>query len=200
MPQGDCTQSHWTTHPARRLTRLPSYDYTQEGAYFITVCTFDRMCLFGEVVDDIVHPNQFGQAVLDTWSQLPNHYVHVQTCAFVLMPNHVHGVLVIQPTEGQSPDQNLRHNCRHGLLEVVRAFKTFSARGINGVRGTRGQPVWQRGYYEHVVRSEKSLERVCEYVANNPLQWTLDRDNPGNWREGLKPSPTQRGPGIAGLT
>jgi REP element-mobilizing transposase RayT len=162
---------------ARRLTRLPSYDYSQEGAYFITVCTLGRLCLFGDVIHDTVQPNECGQAVTDVWNLLSRHFPHVQTFAFVLMPNHVHGVLLFQDVGEEAACPN-HGRPRHGLPDVVGAFKSYSARAVNRIRGTRGQPVWQRGYYDHVIRSESTLARIGEYIANNPLQWNLDHDNP----------------------
>jgi len=148
----------------------------QQGAYFITVCTVDRTCLFGDVVDDAMHPNHSGLAVMDSWDALPHHYPHVQTIAFALMPNHVHGVVLLNDARQEPSLNSSQHS--HSLTEAVRAFKSFSARAVNSIRETHGQPVWQRGFYDHVIRSEGSLHRICEYVANNPLQWKLDRDNP----------------------
>ena len=161
----------------RRLTRLQSYDYSQDGAYFITVCTRGRLCLFGDVKHDAMQPNQCGQAVTDVWNLLSRHFPHVQTFAFSLMPNHVHGVLLFRDVGEKAACPNRRCQ-RHGLPDVVGSFKSYSARAVNHIRDTRGQPVWQRGYYDHVIRSESSLVRIGEYIANNPLQWNLDHDNP----------------------
>ncbi|MCK9357853.1 MAG: transposase [Dehalococcoidia bacterium] len=162
---------------ARRLTRLPSYDYSQEGAYFVTVCTLNRVSLFGDVTNDAMQPNECGQAVLDVWNRLPHHYPHVQTLAFVLMPNHVHGILLIQDVGEEASHRNQRRE-RRGLPDVVGTFKSYSARSVNRIRDTPGQSVWQRGFYDHVIRNESSLARVTEYITNNPVQWNLDHDNP----------------------
>ena len=135
-----------------------------------------------------MHPNDFGQAVETSWHDLPPPYPHLTLDAFVLMPNHVHGVLVLGPAWPES-------RTRHGLPEILRAFKTFSARRLNALRNLSGEPVWQRGYYEHVIRSPDSLARVREYIAANPARWALDREHPANVRyhgvgAGFKPAPT----------
>ncbi|GIV83933.1 MAG: hypothetical protein KatS3mg052_0940 [Candidatus Roseilinea sp.] len=169
------------TRPNRRSIRLKGYDYSQAGAYFITICTKDRACLFGEVVNGEMRLNALGQIVHGVWNNLPNHYAGVEMDAFVVMPNHVHGIVVIvgagfkpAPTTTTAPTTT-----RHGLPEIVRQFKTFSARRINEMRGTPGVSVWQRNYYEHIIRNEESLHRIREYIANNPLKWELDRENLG---------------------
>ncbi|WP_169239716.1 transposase [Candidatus Roseilinea sp. NK_OTU-006] len=162
----------------RRSIRLKGYDYSQAGAYFVNIVTQARACLFGDVVAGEMRLNDFGQVVHGVWNNLPNHYAGVELDAFVVMPNHVHGIVVIvgagfkpAPTTTTAPTQ-------HGLPEIIRGFKTFSARRINELRGTPGVPVWQRNYYEHIIRDDESLNRIREYIANNPSQWAADRENP----------------------
>ncbi|MCB0220578.1 MAG: transposase [Chrysiogenetes bacterium] len=181
----------------RRSIRLRGYDYTRAGAYFLTICARGRECLFGEVAEGTVRLSDSGRAVEAAWHGLPEHYPHVDLDAFVVMPNHVHGIIVLSdpdvgaglkpaPTEnavvemdraGLKPAPTGTH---HGLPEIVRAFKTFSARRINALRGTPGVPVWQRNYYEHIVRDDDDLARIREYIANNPIGWGGDRENPAN--------------------
>lgn len=171
----------------RRSIRLKEYDYAQAGGYFITLCTHDRVCLFGEVANGEMRLNGLGQIVQTAWNDLPEHYAAVQLDAFVVMPNHLHGILfILDDPSGigagvagaglkPAPAGNRR---RHGLPEMVRAFKTFSARRINAIRRTPGTPVWQRNYYEHVIRNEESLQRIRQYVLDNPARWEYDRENP----------------------
>ena len=166
----------------RRSIRLKGYDYSQAGAYFVTVCTHRRACLFGEIVGDAMRPNACGTIVMQAWDVLPTHYPHVALDAFVVMPNHVHGIVLFADDTlgaGLKPAPTHKH---HALSEIVRAFKTFSARTINERRATPGAPVWQRNYYEHVVRDETALNRIREYIANNPARWADDPDNPQTWR------------------
>jgi len=165
----------------RRSIRLKGYDYTQAGAYFVTICTQDRMCLFGEIVDGEMRLNDAGEIVAWTWHDMPNHISNVQLDAFVVMPNHVHGIIVITDPvvavvvgAGSEPAPTKSY----GLPEIVRQFKTFSARRINDLRGTQGTPVWQRNYYEHIIRDEESLNRIREYILNNPSRWEMDQENP----------------------
>ena len=152
--------------PRRRSLRLPGYDYSQAGAYFITACTQNRVMLFGEVIDCDVRLNEMGAIVQQSWDDLPTHYRGIDLDAFIVMPNHVHGIIIVA-------DQCERH---HAIPEVVRGFKTFSARRVNERAGKSGV-LWQRGYYEHVIRNEKALDRIRAYIANNPARWADDPEN-----------------------
>ena len=174
--------------PRRRPMRLRHFDYSSPGAYFVTICTKDRLCVLGNVCDGKIVLNKYGEIVAGAWEDLPRHYSHVQLDAWVVMPNHVHGILKLAdgdvsrsgclrraglkpaPTENRSPLQ--------GLSEVVRGFKTYSARRINALRGTTGTSFWQRGYFEHVIRSESSLNRIRRYIGENPMRWDEDPENP----------------------
>jgi len=181
----------------RRLIRLPGYDYTQAGGYFVTMVVKDRACLFGEVVAGEMHLNEFGCIVHSVWADLPGHYSNVQCDAFIVMPNHLHGVIILaadgagrqsgvgagfKPARGvvAGDPNSVRAGLKPAptLAEIIRALKTFSARRVNQMRNTLGLPVWQRNYYEHVVGGEDELNRIREYMVNNPTQWELDRENP----------------------
>ena len=167
----------------RRSIRMPEYDYASAGAYFVTTCVHGRQCLFGEIADDAMCLNVFGKIAESCWYGLPNHYPHIGLDAFVIMPNHVH--MIIQINDAASVGAGLRPAPtsatvpinRHSLSEIVRAFKSFSSRCINELRNTVGQPVWQRNYFERVIRNEDELRRAREYILNNPLKWALDREN-----------------------
>jgi putative transposase len=152
--------------PRRRSLRLPGYDYSQAGAYFITACTQNRVMLFGEVIDRDVRLSEMGTIVQQTWDDLPTHYHGIDLDAFIVMPNHVHGIIILA-------DQSER---RHAIPEIVRGFKTFSARAVNERAGKQGV-LWQRGYYEHVIRNEKALDRIRAYITNNPARWADDPEN-----------------------
>lgn len=188
--------------------RLKGYDYSQEGAYFVTICAHGKVCLFGDVIGSEMIVNEPGRKVQAVWDDLPVHYPHVATDAFVVMPNHVHGVIVIRAggceAAGYPPahavDFNPDHvekqagfkpdhvemraglkpapTVRHGLPEIIRGFKTFSARMINEFRKTSGTPVWQRNYYDHIIRNDADYDRIAEYIANNPQRWEEDSLHP----------------------
>jgi len=123
--------------------------------------------------------NEFGQIVTKCWYDLTNHYAEITLDAFIVMPNHIHCIIVINNDVGAG-FKPAPTDKRHGLSEIVRAFKAFSSRYINQIRNTPGIPVWQRNYYEHVIRTEKELDQIREYIVNNPIQWELDIENPQN--------------------
>ena len=190
-----------TSLPRRRPLRLRGYDYAQAGAYFVTVCVQDRVSLFGDAADGEMRLNVLGSMVDAAWRALPQHYPHVHLDRFVVMPNHFHGIVVLRPVEDCGGGSQAGK--RHGLPEIVRAFKTFSARRINEVRGTQGVPIWQRSYYEHVIRDEADYQRIAEYVAENPRRWSEDslyisdgggagHAGAGLVGAGFKPAPTRR--------
>ena len=192
--------------------RLPDYDYSLPGAYFITLCTQHRLHLFGHISDGKMILNEFGKIVEKVWINLPNHYPNMACGEFVVMPNHVHGVVKLKPKEHtkggfenpenakegrfqtcpNEPRSNVEQNREkggfethpnkihpkiHGIPEIVRALKTFSARKINECRNSPGISVWQRNYWERIVRNERALQAINRYIQNNPIKWQLDRLN-----------------------
>ena len=180
MANGENSRSHVQVETCRRRSlRLRDYNYSQPGAYFVTICTHQRLCLLGEIAPGTMCLSDSGSIVWNCWHRLVEHYPDLELDAFVIMPNHVHGVLaLVDPVgAGLKPAPTFVYR-RHGLTEIVRAFKTFSSRRINQLRGTPGRRVWQRGYYEHVIRNEADLHEIRQYVVNSPLKWELDEENP----------------------
>jgi len=163
----------------RRSIRLRDYDYAQAGAYFITVCTNDRQGLFGEIIDGITQLSDFGAAAQETWLAIPEHVPHVDLDSFVVMPNHVHGIVII-PVGAQhaAPLQRTNAVPPGSLAAVIRSFKSAATKGINELRATPGAPVWQRNYHEHVIRNDRDLDRIRQYITENPAQWAEDGFNP----------------------
>ncbi|MBU0518326.1 transposase [bacterium] len=176
----------------RQSIRARNRDYAKPGHYFITICVKDQECLLGEVVDEEMELWNFGGIVQNVWDNLPKHYKHIDLDAFVIMPNHIHGIIRIKPepqqranvgagfaegtTESGKPAPTLR---RHPLSEIIRALKSFSSRRINKIRKTPGRPFWQRNYYERVLRRHEINRYRC-YIRNNPLNWTSDPEHPDN--------------------
>jgi REP element-mobilizing transposase RayT len=148
--------------------RLPTFDYRASGPYFVTICTHTRACLFGSVMDGSMRLNRLGDIVRACWAELPAHNRGLHLDEFVVMPNHVHGLVLLNQDDG----------AMHALPQVINGFKTAAARRINEVRGTVGAPVWQRSYYERIVRNERALERIRRYVVSNPAMWETDDENP----------------------
>jgi len=169
---------HSWPYRRRNTLRLPGHDYSSPGAYFVTTCTHGRVCLFGDIQGDEMHVNALGRVVERCWYQLPNHYPNVEVDAFVVMPNHIHGIILLVGDDGVPVSKRLRAHKRHALPEIVRGFKTFSARGINGIGSTRGVPVWERTFYERIVGDGVALQAIRRYIANNPAQWAMDAENP----------------------
>lgn len=160
----------------RRSIRLEGFDYSTRGAYFITVCTQDRACLFGEVSAGVIRQDPLGEIVQDVWVGLADHYEHIETGPFIVMPDHFHGIIHMTDVRvgaGFKPAP-LSGTRQHALPEIVRAFKTFSARQINVLRGTSGRKVWQRGYHEHIIRDEREWVRIRDYIDQNPAKWGND--------------------------
>ena len=176
----------------RRSIRLRGYDYTQAGAYFLTICTQYRECLFGEVIEDKIVLNDAGRMIQSIWDELPGHYLGVDIDAYVTMPNHIHGIIVltddingleVHPPSGQArgPAPTL------SLSDVVHRFKSLTtARYRHGVMEQNWLPfpgkLWHRNYYEHIIRNDDELNRVREYIAWNPARWIDDENNPDNAR------------------
>ncbi|MBM3215412.1 transposase [Candidatus Poribacteria bacterium] len=187
MPTRDPVPDTGTTRARRRSMRLPEYDYAQAGAYHVTIVTYRRVCRFGDVADGEMRMNESGRIVDKAWDDLPSHYAHVVLGAFIVMPNHVHGIIVLMDDDrrvavgaGLRPAPTSPSSLtRHGLPEIIRALKSFSARRINAARSTPGAPVWQRGYYERIIRDEDEMNDVRAYIEANPLRWADDPENIG---------------------
>jgi REP element-mobilizing transposase RayT len=164
----------------RHSIRLKEFDYSQPGAYFFTAVTKERESLFGMISDGEMHLNKLGDIVQAAWMDLPNHYPYLELGTFMIMPNHVYGIVVLTVGAGLGPAPTVEPTptpFRYGLPEIIRAFKSFSARWVNEYLGATGHSLWQRNYYEHVIRDQKEWERIHQYIESNPLQWEQDREN-----------------------
>ena len=192
----------------RRSIRLKGYDYARAGAYFVTLVTHGRECILGEIVDGEMRVNLLGEIAAYYWQELPRHFARVTLDAFVVMPNHTHGIILIGMNDGdvrgagrggiprkdeasavQVAGMSRRSSADASPLPprgtqtgsvgaIVQNFKSVTTRKINQRRGAPGAPVWQRNYYEHIIRDEASLNRIRRYIAENPLRWALDDNNP----------------------
>lgn len=181
----------------RRSVRLEGYDYSQAGAYFVTICTHGQECILGDVIDDCMQLSPCGEIAWETWRGLPQRFERIELDHFVIMPNHVHGIIAITPPDvgamhagavhvgathvgaiQELPLQGRTQRRRMLLPRVVGYFKMNASKAINVLRGTPGSRVWQRNYYEHIVRNEGELRAIQQYILDNPLNWQLDRENP----------------------
>ena len=177
--------------PRRRSIRLNGYDYSQAGAYFITICSYQRRCIFGEIIDARTRLSRHGEILQAEWLRSGEIRPHLSLDAFVVMPNHVHGIVLIEPVsepvqfaaQAASPRRTQPAGPRAASIgSFVGGFKAAVTRRINAIGKPIDTPVWQRNYYEHIIRSEARLSAIREYIANNPANWAHDRQNPGTTR------------------
>ena len=158
--------------PRRRKLRLPKYDYTQAGAYYVTICSYKKRCIFGEVVARQMILNRYGKIVQTAWMEIDHHFPTVKTDQFVVMPNHIHGIIILNP-------DSLECECEGPSLgTVVGSFKSATTRYINKLQGATKAIIWQRNYYEHIIRNEQSMDEIRQYIAHNPRNWDRDPENP----------------------
>ena len=185
--------------PRRRAMRLRGYDYSQPGAYFVTTCVQHRKCLFGTIIDGGMRLNKIGQIVVECWNRISQHFPSVELGESVIMPNHFHGIISWgiaetrdpQPFVGaRSPRPPENTNNRRGevpspsLGKIVAYFKYQSTKHINQHHNTLGTRIWQRNYHDHIIRDDIDLQRLRQYMQNNPMKWELDQlhpDNPSKW-------------------
>ncbi len=183
----------------RKTIRLKEYDYSQNGAYYVTMCTQNERCMFGTIKNGKIVLNDAGRAVENNWQELPQRFLNIKLDEFIVMPNHLHGIIHIvggnvihgvgagfpRPDIGilsrNAPENNPaliidegRGNRAPTLGQILAYYKYGTAKQINAIRNTAGARFWQRNYYEHIIRDEKDLDRIREYITNNPAQWEED--------------------------
>lgn len=177
----------------RRSIRLKGYDYSQEGAYYVTIVTWRREFLFGEIVDQEMLLSPYGEIVQKWWEEISVHFSNVETGAFVVMPNHVHGIIYIfEERRGTVPvpkDNAIDHEQggetpplrKPTLGQIIAYFKYQATKEMNKVENTGTvTKFWQRNYYEHIIRDETDLQNKTDYIESNPLLWDEDDENPVN--------------------
>lgn len=164
----------------RKSIRLQGYDYSQAGLYFITVCTHNRMPLFGEIVDGQMQFNKSGIVADEEWRKTEHIRSNIVLHEFVIMPNHVHGIIELvgahcmRPECANSDEQPGRVQRAPTVGDVVRGFKSSVTKRLNAISGTSGQRFWQRNYYEHIIRNEDAYLKIAEYIQTNPQRWETD--------------------------
>ncbi len=172
----------------RRSIRLQGYDYTAAGAYFITICSYQREHIFGEVVDGEMKLNEWGEIARAEWLKTAELRPQVELFEdeFVVMPNHVHGIVWLKEDVGtrrrRVPTEKFGKPVSGSIPTIVRAYKSAVTYAINKSQNSRGSVIWQRNYYEHIIRDERELDLIARYIYYNPFNWQVDRDNPENTR------------------
>lgn len=191
-------ENHEERH-GRRSIRLKGYDYTKPGAYFVTLVAVDRTYLFGNIKDGKMELNDFGKIAEMCWHEIPQHFKNVQLDAFVIMPNHIHGIIIINENDDKIGADNCRGNAcvtqtktegacviqtkakakpiPGSLGVIVGSYKSAISKRINELRKMPGKKVWHRNYYESIARSETGLNRIRQYIISNPANWDKDEEN-----------------------
>jgi REP element-mobilizing transposase RayT len=182
----------------RRSIRVKRYDYSQPGAYFVTLVTQNRVCLFCDVEGSQIQPNEIGELIMKCWLRIPNHFSKTNLDDFVLMPNHLHGIIFIyealgkgeaspgivtnsiESISGDASPLQPRETQSRSLGAIIQNFKSVSTRQVNRLYFEPGNKIWQRNYYERIIRNERELDAICQYIHDNPLNWALDKENPTN--------------------
>jgi REP element-mobilizing transposase RayT len=184
----------------RRSIRLKNYDYSQAGFYFVTIVTQNRECLFGDIVDGEMVLNDAGNVVKKCWDEIPSHYPHIKLYEFVIMPNHIHGIVGaenIPPVQKNIPPvqngiaraENIPPIQKNPPLgNVIKGFKIGVTKWFQAEKNHPiGKSIWQRNYWEHIIRNENEYQRIAQYIINNPQKWSLDKLNGGAGNQVMEP-------------
>jgi len=164
----------------RKINRLQNYDYSQNGYYFVTICEKNRKEFFGEITNDEMILNECGRIIDGQWLWLKDQYDYVKLDEYIVMPNHIHGILIIENknVNGRDRSRPVPTKKIKSLSELMGAFKTTSSKLIHqtGLKNF----IWQRSFYDHIIRNNQSLNNIRAYVKNNPIKWAMDRNNQEN--------------------
>jgi putative transposase len=196
--------------PHRKSIRLKEYDYSQPGEYFITICTHDHECTLGEIVNGEMQLNKIGKIVEEEWLRTAIIRPDIQLDSYVIMPNHVHGIIVLNEGRGtlqsdilvgtnchspkektqnnpfnngayiDTPLRKMFHSPSNTVGAIVRGFKSATTKRINEIRGTPRMHFWQRNFYDRIIRNDNELNNIRDYIHNNVLPWAFEKDNPDN--------------------
>jgi REP element-mobilizing transposase RayT len=175
----------------RKSIRLKGYDYSQAGLYFITICCQDRACLFGDVVNGKIGLNVAGKIANECWLEIPEHFPNVILHEYIVMPNHIHGIIELTEIVGAKNFSLHQHSPHHTgandfspllipfvspsrtIGSIVRGFKIGVTKWMR--QNTDFETVWQRNYHEHIIRNEQSYQTISDYIINNPAKWADDK-------------------------
>jgi REP element-mobilizing transposase RayT len=164
----------------RSTIRLKNYDYSKNGAYFVTVCVRNKECVLGNIINGKMVLSETGKIVSEYWFEIPKHFHNVKLDEFCVMPNHIHGILLLNNV-GVQNFEPLRNKFQHiipkSIGSIIRTYKTAVT---HWCKQNDYNFFWQRNYYEHIIRNENELSEISEYIFNNPLKWELDNENPEN--------------------
>lgn len=161
----------------RKSIRLKEYDYSQAGYYFITICTYNKQHLFGKIHDGTVILNECGEIVDDCLKNLSVHFPNIKVDYYCIMPNHIHVIIINDECRGtacRALSESFGNPSKGSLPTIIRATKSAISKAINELINTPGNTIWQRNYYEHIIRNEKELFEIRKYIELNPMNWNKD--------------------------
>lgn len=174
----------------RKQIRLKKYDYSDAGWYYVTVCTQNRECLFGNIINNKIILNEFGNVIQQCWENIPNYFNNVELDEFQIMPNHVHGIIIIRNNVvgARSSRPMYSRPIPPSLGQIIGYFKYQSTKHINNLMEGSEDPtptkkqykfkqIFQRSFYDHIIRNEFDLNRIRQYIRDNPSNWNNDRNN-----------------------
>jgi REP element-mobilizing transposase RayT len=184
----------------RKSIRLKEYDYSKPNAYFITICTYNKECIFGAIINGEMQLNAYGKIVENEWLKTPAIRPYVLLDKYIIMPNHFHGIIIIDgvamcrdtaPVSSRATEEVAKSRIphiptfeqfgrptSHSIPTIIRSFKAATTKQIREIQKTHRQTVWQPRFYEHIIRNPHELDQTREYIINNPLKWELDSENP----------------------
>ena len=178
-----------SSYPKRGSIRLKGYNYSLSGAYFVTICVHNKDCIFGEIHNSEMHVNSYGTIVLEEWKKSEQIRKEIQMGEYVIMPNHFHGIVYIHATGTVGRDRLVARSTAglqpKSLGAFIAGFKSSVTSQINKIRNTPGSPIWQRNYYEHIIRDDDDFIRILQYIEINPAKWEIDSLNPLNVNGGI---------------
>ena len=169
-----------------KIKKLSHRVNSAPGEYFITICAYNRGCIFGDVINEEMRLSAVGNIVKGEWLRTATIRPNVELDVFVVMPNHIHGIIVLNEiynmhgrgTSRRAPTlERFGKPTSNSIPTIVRLFKSTTTKQINKIRYSPGLPIWQRGYYEHIIRNDKDLNNIRDYIINNPLKWMEDKEN-----------------------
>jgi REP element-mobilizing transposase RayT len=166
----------------RKNIRLKDYDYSSAGYYFVTIVSYKRKNIFGEIIDGQNNLNPLGMIIEKTWQEIPEHFPYVEVDSHIVMPNHFHGIVIInevgaQHVVGAQHAEPLREIKPQPLGLIVRSFKSAVTKRVHDLDLFVGEKIWQRNYYEHIIRNEDDHQQIADYIETNPLNWEYDHEN-----------------------
>lgn len=171
----------------RQSNRLQGYDYSSPGYYFVTIVSHNRLLIFGEIISGEVQLSQIGKIVENCWQAIPLHFKSVSLDAYVIMPNHLHGIVKINekrnvgathasPFLSKGPDSIPKGPSPQSLCAIIGSYKSAATKRTHKAGLINGQSIWQRNYFEHIIRDDEDYERIIEYIQTNPLNWEMDEE------------------------